>query len=33
MVSEGGWRYILGEWGWVDNFYGSMGLGWGTYFG
>ena len=32
MVSEGGWRYISGEWGWVDNFYGSMGLGWGTYF-
>ena len=28
-VCRGGGRYILGGWGWMDIFYGWMGLGGG----
>ena len=27
-VNGGRWRYIFGEWGWVDIFYGWGGGGW-----
>lgn len=27
MVVDGVWRYILGKWGWVDIFYGLVGVG------
>ena len=26
-VGGGEWRYILGGWGWVDIFYGWVGVG------
>ena len=29
LVGEGGWRYILDEWDWMDSFYGWVGV----YFG
>ena len=25
-ISEGGWRHILGEWGWVKIFYVYVGV-------
>ena len=25
-ISWGGWRYILGEWEWMDIFYGWVGV-------
>ena len=28
LVGEGGWRYILDEWDWMDNFYGWVGYFW-----